>query len=108
MPPWLVERSRRLTDERERHAVPPDTWIAMLRDGIPGPRNGESGQRNTSLARLTAHLLRHYVHIDVVAELVHLVYATRCDPPLPARTVDRIVDSIARSELARRERRGRR
>ena len=39
----------------------------MLRDGIP------KGQRNNSLASLTGHLLRRWIDVDVVVELVHLV-----------------------------------
>jgi hypothetical protein len=76
--------------------TPPEEWVAMLR-AIP------DGQRNETLTRLTGHLLRRDIDVDVAAELVHAVNAARCLPALEAREVDRIVDSIARAELRRRQ-----
>jgi hypothetical protein len=80
-------------------AAPAEVWLSMLRDGVP------AGGRNKQLARLIGHLLRRYIDVDLAAELVHLINATKCTPPLPADEVDRIFDSIARSELRRREQR---
>ncbi len=79
-------------------AAPAEVWLSMLRDGVP------AGRRNKQLARITGHLLRRYIDVDLTAELVHLINATKCTPPLPAAEVDRIIDSIAQSEVRRRER----
>jgi len=95
MPAWLLELTRAESSGREV-ATPPDVWTAML-DVIP------KGERNASLARLAGYFLRHYVDVDLAAGLVHLVNATRCTTPLPRVEVDRIVDSISRAELRRRE-----
>lgn len=78
--------------------VPGDEWAALLR-AIP------EGQRNQSLARITGHLLAKNVSVHMAAGLVHLVNRTACRPPLPTSEVDRILDSIARAELAKRQRR---
>jgi Bifunctional DNA primase/polymerase, N-terminal/Primase C terminal 1 (PriCT-1) len=93
-PPWLLDLLRD-DPAAARAAAPPEEWVALLR-AIP------HGQRNVSLARVTGHLLRRNVDVDVVAELAHAVNAARCRPPLPTRDVDRIIDSIARAELRRR------
>ena len=72
----------------------------IVRDGLA------EGERNDGLARLTGHLLRRYVDVDLVGELVTLVNG-RCRPPLDIEEVDQIVESIAAIELRRRERAGR-
>ncbi len=93
MPGWLVELTR--ADAATAAATSPEVWTTMVRDGI------HDGQRNASLTRLTGHLLRHWVDGDLAAELVHLVNAARCRPPLPRADVDRIIDSISAREAQR-------
>ena len=96
LPAWLVK-----ADPGGRPAAaPPDTWAQMLREGIP------EGQRNASLARLTGHWLRRYLPAYEVDELVHLVNAERCRPPLPRAEVDRIIQSVAGRELRRLQSKG--
>ena len=96
MPEWLIDRTRD-DSQSEGARRDPDEWGAMVRDGIP------EGQRNARLTGWAGYLLRHYISVDVTAELVHLVNE-RCRPPLPAAEVETIINSVARSELRRRER----
>lgn len=95
LPAWLLERLVQPAADGPR--VPTSEWLRIVRDGLT------EGERNHGLARLTGHLLRRYVDVDLAAELVHLVNA-RCRPPLPSPEVDRIVESIAGRELQRRTR----
>jgi hypothetical protein len=98
MPPCLIELAR---DDRtgDRRRVPAGVWTRMFVDGIP------DGERNVDLTRLTGHLIRHYVAVDLAAALVHLANRAWCTTPLPGSEVDRIIDSVAGMELRRRERR---
>jgi hypothetical protein len=61
------------------------------------------GERNSSLARLTGHLLRRYVDAVLTAQLVLSWNQANCAPPLPEAEVLTIVRSIAAKELRRRE-----
>jgi len=98
MPGWLLELTRADRGDN-RAAAPPDEWTRMLREGIA------NGSRNVDLTSLTGYLLRRYIQVDVVAELVHLVNEHRVKPPKARSEVDRIIESIAGRELRRRERR---
>ena len=97
LPAWLVKAD---PHAGRPVAAPPDTWARMLREGIP------EGQRNADLARLTGHWLRRYLPAYEVAELVHLVNAHCCRPPLPRSEVDQIVNSVAWRELRRLQSKG--
>jgi Bifunctional DNA primase/polymerase, N-terminal/Primase C terminal 1 (PriCT-1) len=99
-PQWLVELTRDRPDG-EQPATPPPVWVSMLRDGL------EHGTRNTGLARLTGHLLRRWIDVDLTREIVHLVNEQRCRPPLSRREVQRIFDSVAGREAERLRRRNR-
>jgi hypothetical protein len=95
IPAWLLAGLVQACGGAAR--TPTSEWLRIVRDGLT------EGERNHGLARLTGHLLRRYVDVDLAAELVQLVNA-RCKPPLPSGEVDRIVESIARRELQRRTR----
>ena len=99
MPEWLIALTRGHRNG-DRPAASRDEWVRMLHDGIP------EGRRNTSLAALAGLLLRRYVPVDVTAELLHAENVARCRPPLPARNVDVIINSVAGRELRRRNRKG--
>ena len=99
LPVWLLALLRGPTNGTGR-ATPTTEWLRIVRDGLA------EGERNDGLARLTGHLLRRYVDVDLVGELVTLVNG-RCRPPLDIEEVDQIVESIAAIELRRRERAGR-
>jgi Bifunctional DNA primase/polymerase, N-terminal/Primase C terminal 1 (PriCT-1) len=94
LPGWLGGRIA-APENGSQARTPTSVWVAIVRDGLP------EGQRNDGLARLTGHLLRR-LDVALAAELVHLVNG-RCRPPLGSGDVDRIIDSIARRELQRRQ-----
>jgi len=77
-------------------ATAAETWLELLQNGIP------EGKRNSELTRLTGHFLRRHIDPRVTLEVVQLVNASRCTPPLPEVEVERIVNSVAGSELRRR------
>lgn len=72
-------------------------WRKLVAEGVP------EGGRNPAVAALTGHLLRRYVDPVVVYELIHAWNATRCQPPLDAAEVDKVVLSITRREMKRQE-----
>jgi hypothetical protein len=93
IPDWLTA----LIERPPSKQTPATEWRNLIAEGV------SEGQRNTSLARLAGHLLRHYVDPLVVLELLLAWNAERCKPPLPHSEIVTIVDSIARRELARRK-----
>jgi hypothetical protein len=68
-------------------------WRRIAREGIP------EGERNTTLASLTGHLLWHGVDPEVVTALMLGWNAFHCRPPLPEDEVVRTVESITRIHL---------
>lgn len=96
VPQWLLDRIGNPTKGNGAPATPPAEWRNLVLGGV-----GE-GQRNDSLARLAGHLLRRHVDPLVASELLTAWNAIRCQPPLDADEVARIVDSIAGRELKRR------
>jgi Bifunctional DNA primase/polymerase, N-terminal/Primase C terminal 1 (PriCT-1) len=101
MPPVLIELTRDDRNDRngDRPRVPAGVWARMFVEGIP------EGERNDDLTKVTGHLIRRYVDVDLAAALVHLANEAWCQRPLPGSEVDRIIDSVAGMELRRRERR---
>ena len=69
--------------------------------GVAGRPNDRPVERNI---RVVIPLLRRRIDPIVVLGLMQAWNAASCAPPLPAADVDRIVDSIAGRELARRAR----
>jgi hypothetical protein len=65
-------------------------WRHLVREGVP------EGERNTTLASLTGHLLWRGVDPDVALELLLAWNRLRCRPPLPDDEVASVVHSIAR------------
>jgi hypothetical protein len=55
-----------------------------------------AGSRNSTLASLAGTMRRRGMSRDEIASAIHTVNASRCDPPLSPREVDRIADSISR------------
>jgi hypothetical protein len=82
MPAWVHVHA-------PREAHPLTHWRQLVRDGI------DEGQRNTTLASLTGHLLWHGVDPQVALELLLAWNRLRCRPPLPDEEVARVVNSIA-------------
>jgi hypothetical protein len=96
-PAWLVNR---IQTDSVPCATPPSEWAKLAADGVG------AGMRNDSVARLTGHLLRHYVDPRVVLELVRAWNGCRCRPPLSDAELEQTVQSIAGRELQRRQEAG--
>jgi hypothetical protein len=86
LPVWL-EQSR-FADGPRGHPV--DYWRALVREGV------KSGQRNSTIASFSGHLLWRGVDPDVVTELLLAWNRVRCRPPLDDDEVLRTVQSIVR------------
>ncbi len=80
-----------------------DTPVGNAASTLNGDSNGDSniipsGQRNATLARLAGAMRRVGMSRDEIFASLSLPNKDRCRPPLPAREVGRIADSIARYE----------
>lgn len=71
-------------------------WRQLVREGVP------EGQRNSTIASLTGHLLWHGVDPDVALELLLAWNRMRCRPPLDDAEVAQVVASITRLHEAER------
>jgi hypothetical protein len=87
LPPWLL-RFVHPSDSRAGH--PLEHWRHLVREGV------DEGSRNSTLASLCGHLLRHGVDPQVARELLLTWNRARCRPPLADNEVAQVVDSIAR------------
>ncbi len=65
-------------------------WRALVHEGVP------EGERNSTIASLTGHLLWHGVDPQIALELMLAWNRQRCRPPLDDDEVARVVASIAR------------
>jgi len=72
-------------------------WRALVRKGV------NEGKRNSTIASLTGHLLRHNVDAGVALELILAWNQARCRPPLDDAEVSDIVASIIRMHDADRQ-----
>ena len=100
-------------DTADRIAAAPDWLVTLAMEGAEGqgPKRIEwaagevigEGRRNDTLTRVAGVLLRRYVDPQLAFDLVSALNTCRCDPPLPQKEVNRIVDSIAAMELRRRQ-----
>ncbi len=111
-PPSIVDgRAYRWAETMELDAGPeqlpePPGWLSALLDGPAVSVNGgspdgniiPSGQRNATLTRLAGAMRRVGMSRDEIFASLKLANKDRCRPPLPAREVGRIADSIARYE----------
>jgi hypothetical protein len=69
-------------------------WRHLVREGVP------EGQRNSTIASLTGHLLWHGVDVEVALELMLAWNRIRCRPPLDDAEVAGVVRNIARLHSA--------
>jgi hypothetical protein len=65
-------------------------WRRLVREGVV------EGQRNSTIASLTGHLLWHGVDADVALQLLLAWNRVRCRPPLDDAEVAQVVASIVR------------
>lgn len=86
-PSWLLSRFERV-EGRVGH--PPTYWRKLVREGVA------EGERNSTLASLTGHLLWRGVDPEVAMELLLAWNRMQCRPPLPDEEVARVVESVAR------------
>ncbi len=85
LPRWLFDCTR---TAHAGHGLA--HWRNLVRAGVP------EGERNSTLASLTGHLLWHGVDAQVALELLLAWNRMRCRPPLPDDEVAQVVQSIAR------------
>ena len=85
LPRWIL-----LESGGSRARRTPSDWRRLVREGVP------EGQRNSSIAALTGHLLRHQVDPEVVLELLLSWNRMRCRPPLQDAEVAQVVSNIIR------------
>jgi hypothetical protein len=91
-PQWLIDRP----GARDTNGpTPAGEWEQLASEPI------RDGARDVTLTRVTGHLLRHYVNVDVVLLSLLGINRAFCAPPLPDSDVRRIVNSIAGAELRR-------
>lgn len=82
-----------------RRSLPPcstgngDSWLYQALQGVP------EGQRNETAARLAGYFL-HVTHgnVEATRQILRL-WAMRCTPPMDARELDHVIESIARRDL---------
>ena len=87
LPAWLHSR---LSIPTQRSAHPLAYWRALVRDGV------EEGERNSTIASLAGHLLRHGIDPVVALDLLLSWNAARCRPPLAGDEVAKVVESITK------------
>ncbi len=98
MPAWLVER----LIQPGRCSGPAASRTSISNLVLAGVHEG---QRNSSLARLAGHLLRHRVDPYITLGLLRSWNLQSCRPPLTETEIMRTIDSIAGAELRRRGKR---
>ncbi|MGD0333076.1 MAG: bifunctional DNA primase/polymerase [Xanthobacteraceae bacterium] len=90
LPRWLLFAGR---GPRVRRSL--GDWRQLVHDGV------SEGERNTTIASLTGHLLWHGVDPQVALELMLAWNRQRCRPPLDDEEVARVVASITRLHAAK-------
>jgi hypothetical protein len=85
LPRWLFFAGRPLRAGRSLAE-----WRQLVHDGVP------EGERNSTIASLTGHLLWHGVDPHVALELMLAWNRVRCRPPLDDEEVAQVVVSITR------------
>jgi hypothetical protein len=94
-PDWLLNKITANGNGHSNSSTPLTEWRELVK-GVA------EGARDCTTTKLAGYLLRRYVDPFVVLELLQAWNAARCAPPLPAKDIDRIVNSIAGKELKRR------
>ena len=87
LPDWILGQ---VIEEQPRRGHPIAHWRWLVCEGVP------VGERNSTIASLAGHLLRHGVDAAVVMELLLCWNCMRCRPPLADEEVAGVVTSITR------------
>lgn len=93
VPSWLLQLAR---GEGPGRGHPVTYWRGLVESGVA------EGERNSTVASLTGHLLWHGVDKRVALELLLAWNRLRCRPPLNDEEVAATVDSIARTHARHR------
>jgi len=93
LPDWL--RDLLQAAGQPRHT--PAYWRNLVSEGVA------EGQRNSTLASLTGHLLWRGIDPEVTLELMLAWNQSRCRPPLPDEDVAQVVRSIGRMHVQKRD-----
>jgi hypothetical protein len=88
MPPWLRQE---LAAEATQRGHPARYWRELIRRGV------REGERNSTIASLTGHLLWRDVDQLAILELLLCWNRVRCQPPLPDAEVVATVESVTRT-----------
>ena len=96
VPAWLLQRLSPSQPKTRPVPRPKSSISDLVITGV------KEGQRNSSLARLAGHLLRHRVDPYVALGLLRSWNQQSCQPPLAEAEIMRTIDSIAGAELRRR------
>jgi hypothetical protein len=101
-PQWLLDKITAPTNGNGKTApTPRSAWRDLVEHGVA------EGARDNSATRLAGHLLRHGIDPIVALELLQVWNEARCTPPLPPEDIERVVGSICKRELRRRQADGR-
>jgi hypothetical protein len=92
-PEWLIEKIG--APAGRRSATTSGQWLELAA-GVT------EGARNATVTKLAGYFLRRYADPFLVLELLQGWNEARCNPPLSAEDVIKIVNSIAGRELKRR------
>jgi hypothetical protein len=93
MPEWLVTE---LLDYQVRLALRgKGQWAEMIEKGVT------AGQRNQQMTSLVGKLVHAGLTSEQVAVVAHSLNRSHCKPPLQAREIDRVVESILKREARR-------
>jgi hypothetical protein len=87
LPDWLLAL---ISDKEKAAGHSMNHWRQLVHEGVP------EGERNSTIASLSGHLLWHGVDHGVVQELLLCWNRVRCRPPLDDEEVIRTVNSITR------------
>jgi len=95
LPAWLLDAAR-----GRGAGHPAAYWRDLVRRGVA------EGERNSTIASFTGHLLWHGVDAEVALELMLCWNRARCRPPLPDSEVAAVVESILRLHRRQQEEAG--
>jgi hypothetical protein len=91
MPEWLV-KTLTSSQGRSQGRLSADDRAKLIGAGAP------QGERNSRMASHVGWLLSRVESVEAVRELAHTWNEARLKPPLSAKEVDAVVDSIARKD----------
>ena len=95
-PDWLLSRVS-ASKIRRISSTPPLEWRALMADGV------DEGQRDNATTRLCGYFCGAISTHSSLVGILQVWNQARCRPPLPPEDIERIVQSIASKEIARRQ-----